>query len=334
VNVEIMANILVTGGAGFIGSHLCEALVELGHKVVCVDNFNDYYDPSSKRRNISSLLGNPMFVLHELDICEKDKMSRVFENEQIQKVIHLAAMAGVRYSLKHPQLYFDVNVTGTLNILDLCVEYNISKIVFGSSSSVYGSNPHLPLKETDQMMPLNPYAYTKMLGEQLCKFYSDYRNLNIVCLRFFTVYGPRGRPDMAVFKFVDSIYKNKPIDVYGDGLLTRDFTFVLDTVKGIISSLSLESEDQYNQHTKAHLFEIINLGRGNNVTVNEMIAAMELWTGKKAIINMLPKNQGEADNTLADITKAQALLGFNPSISINEGVKLFVEWYNGTINNG
>ncbi len=329
-----MANILVTGGAGFIGSHLCEALVELGHKVVCVDNFNDYYDPSSKRRNISALLGNPMFVLHELDVREKDKLSRIFEKEHIQKVIHLAAMAGVRYSIKHPQLYFDVNVTGTQNVLEVCVEYKISKLIFGSSSSVYGSNPNLPLKETDQMMPLNPYAYTKMLGEQLCRFYSDYHHLNIVCLRFFTVYGPRGRPDMAVFKFVDSIYKNKPIDVYGDGLLTRDFTFVQDTVKGIMSALSLDAEDHAKD--KAHIdqrFEIINLGRGHNVTVREMIASMELWTGKKAIINYLPKNEGEAEHTLADTEKAKQLLNFNPQVHINEGIKHFVKWYDEMINN-
>jgi UDP-glucuronate 4-epimerase len=312
-----MANILVTGGAGFIGSHLCETLISQGHKVICVDNFNDYYNPQFKHENIKSFKENPLFVLYEADTRDKERLSEIFEKENIQKIVHLAAMAGVRYSIKHPKLYFDVNVIGTSNLLELSVKYNVLKFVFGSSSSVYGGSKQLPFTETQELSPLNPYATTKRLGEDLCKFFSDYHHLDCVCLRFFTVYGPRGRPDMAVYSFTKAIYENKEIPVFGDGLLSRDFTFVKDTVAGIVSSLDLETK-----------FEILNLGKGNKDTVNNLIKAIEKYTERKAIIKLLPINEGEAEHTLADPIKAKELLNFNPQISLDEGIKLFVEWYN------
>lgn len=308
-------NILVTGGAGFIGSHVCESLLSLGHKVICVDNFNDYYEPSIKRRNISAILNNKYFVLYEIDIRNAD-FRRIFITEKIDKVIHLAAMAGIRYSIKHPELYFDVNVVGTLNILKLCVEFNIKQIIFGSSSSVYGNNPFLPLKESYDPAPLSPYAYTKMLAEKICKFFSEYHNLNIICLRFFTVYGPRGRPDMAVYKFVKSIDENKEIIVYGKGELSRDFTYIGDIVEGILLSL---------KHSQK--FEVINLSGVNAVKIVQLINIIEKSLNKKADIVDAPKIYEEAENTLADISKAEAILGFKPKTSIQEGIKKYIEWY-------
>ena len=312
-----MTNILVTGGAGFIGSHLCESLISLGHKVICVDNFNDYYNPESKRKNISLMQDNPLFVLYEVDTRDKEKLVEIFVKENIQKVIHLAAMAGVRNSIEHPLIYFDVNISGTSNLLELSVKHNVLKFVFGSSSSVYGGSTQLPFIETQELLPLNPYATTKKMGEDLCKFFSDYNDLSVVCLRFFTVYGPRGRPDMAVYSFVKAIYEEKEISVFGEGLLSRDFTYVLDTVSGIVASLDLDRK-----------FEIINLGKGSKDTVNKLLEAMETCIGKKAIIKLMPKNEGEAEHTLAGINKAKELLNFNPQIGISEGINKFVEWYN------
>jgi UDP-glucuronate 4-epimerase len=317
-----MANILVTGGAGFIGSHLCETLISQGHKVICVDNFNDYYDPKIKHRNIKSFKENPLFVLYEADTRDKERLNDIFEKENIQKVVHLAAMAGVRYSIEHPQLYFDVNIIGTSNLLELSVKHNILKFVFGSSSSVYGNNPNLPLNESFDRSPLCPYASSKLMGEDICKFFSDYNNLSIICLRFFTVYGPKGRPDMAVLKFFEALHNGSKITVYGGGLIGRDFTYVGDIVNGIIASLDLDK-----------MFEIINIGKGNENTVNDLLLALEKYTMKKANVIYAPLNNSEATHTLADIRKAKDLLNFNPEVSLDEGIKRFVEWYNEVIKN-
>ena len=308
-------NILVTGGAGFIGSHLCETLVGAGHKVICVDNFNDYYNPDRKRRNISALLSNPLFVLCESDIRDNG-LKDIFIKEKIDKVIHLAAMAGIRYSIRSPGLYFDVNVLGTMALLKLCVEFKIKQFVFCSSSSVYGNNPNLPLNESYELNPLSPYASTKVMGEGICRFFSDYNGLDVICLRFFTVYGPRGRPDMAVYKFVKAIDEGKEITVYDGGELTRDFTYVKDIVSGIVKSLFVQKR-----------FEIINLGNLNAVKISRLIEIIEQKLGKKAVRINAPKMSGEAVNTLADITKAKEILGYQPSTNINEGIRYFIEWY-------
>ncbi|MFH1439360.1 MAG: GDP-mannose 4,6-dehydratase [Candidatus Woesearchaeota archaeon] len=315
-----MVNILVTGGAGFIGSHLCEALLIKGHKVVCVDNLNDYYNPDIKRNNIAGIIGHPNFIFYQIDIMDDIKMLELFNNEKIEKVVHLAAMAGIRYSIKNPKLYYDTNVLATSNLLRLSVEFNVNKFIFGSSSSVYGNNKEIPFNESYSLSPLSPYASTKKLAEDLCKFYSDYYSLNIICLRFFTVYGPRGRPDMAVYKFVKAIMSDEEITVFGDGILSRDFTYVGDIINGIIASLDLDRK-----------FEIINLAKGENIKVNEIISIIENHIGKKPIIISHPLNKGEANHTLADISKAKELLGFIPQVSIDDGIAKFIGWYNSNV---
>lgn len=312
-----MKTILVTGGAGFIGSHVCERLLSMGKKVICVDNFNDYYDPRVKEDNASIMSGNPNFKLYRADITDSDKMAEVFRENKIDSVIHLAARAGVRASFADPALYETVNIHGTKVLLELAKEHRVSKFLFCSSSSVYGTNKKVPFSENDKIENMiSPYAQTKRKAELLCKEYHDKYGLSICCLRLFTVYGPRGRPDMAPYKFTKNVMEGKPIELYGDGSFKRDFTFVTDIVDGIISAL-----------TKDIGFDIINLGDSKPVSISYFISLIEKATGKKAVVKKMPVAEGDVPLTYADISKARKLLDYNPKVNIEEGIKLFVDWY-------
>ena len=312
-----METILVTGGAGFIGSHVCDALLEKEKKVVCLDNFNDYYDPEKKKKNIEHNLKKKNFSVEKVDITNFDDLKKVFQKYKIDKMIHLAARAGVRPSIEQPRLYFKVNIQGTLNLLELCKEFNIKTFIFGSSSSVYGNNKKIPFSESDiTENQISPYASSKKAGEQLCRMYSKFYDINITCLRFFTVYGPRGRPDMAPYKFTKLIYKDKPITMYGDGTSKRDYTFIADIVSGILSA----TEKQFK-------FEIINLGNSDPIQLKEFIEIIESILEKKAVINQKEMPPGDVDITYADISKAKKLLNYDPSTDIKTGMKKFIKWY-------
>lgn len=310
-------NILVTGGAGFIGSHVCESIMDKSEKVICVDNFNDYYDPGIKQDNIGKLKSNPKFKLFKEDITDIKSLEKIFIEEDIDAIVHIAARAGVRASIENPFLYEKVNVLGTLNILELARKYKVKKIIFTSSSSVYGLNKNVPFSEQDLVNNIiSPYAATKLSAELLCKAYHNMYGIPIICLRLFTVFGPRGRPDMAPFKFMDLIDKGKSIPVYGDGKSKRDFTFVGDIVEGIKSALFSELK-----------FEIINLGNSNPFELNEFIEILEVELGKKANIDGQGEQKGDVPMTYADISKAKRLLNYDPKVSLKEGVKRMVEWY-------
>jgi len=312
-----MGIILVTGGAGFIGSHVCDKLLLDGHKVICVDNFNDYYNPKWKRQNIKHNLKNKNFSLYKVDTANYNKLKKIFEIHRVDKIIHLAASAGVRFSLKNPFIYVQTNIKGTLNLLELARLFKIKNFVFGSSSSVYGANKKIPFSETDFVEnQFSPYASTKRMGEVLCKNYHNMYNLNIVCLRFFTVYGPRGRPDMAPYKFTHRICNGIPIDMYGDGSSARDYTYVGDIVAGIVATMNKELG-----------FEIINLGDSRPIKLKQFISIIEEAVGKKAIIHQKKMPPEDVPITYADIKKAKKLLDYNPKIKIEEGIQKFVEWY-------
>jgi UDP-glucuronate 4-epimerase len=307
--------ILVTGGAGFIGSNLCDCLLELKNEVICIDNLNDYYSPEQKEKNIKHNLNNKNFEFCERDIEDKEALAKIFQENKFDVVVHLAARAGVRPSLENPEIYFNTNVRGTLNILELCRENKI-KMIFASSSSVYGNNK-IPFSEDDATEEqLSPYGTTKKMGERLCEMYSKLYDMNIICLRFFTVYGPRGRPDMAPYIFTKNIVEGKKINVFGDGTSKRDYTFISDIVDGIISAINKDLK-----------FEIINLGDSSPITLKDFIGLIEKITGKKAIIEHLPEQKGDMKATYAKIDKAKDLLDYKPKVSIEEGMKKFVGWY-------
>jgi len=310
-------NILVTGGAGFIGSHVCEKLISSGHKVICVDNFNDYYAPQIKENNISEMRKEKNFILFRNDILKNDLLEYIFSNNSIDIVVHLAARAGVRPSIDNARLYEEVNVRGTINLLECCKKFGVGRFVFASSSSVYGGNKKVPFSEDDNVdHPVSPYAATKKAGELLCYTYSHLFELNIFCYRFFTVYGPRQRPEMAIHKFTRLILSGKAIDVYGDGLSSRDYTYIddiADTVAGNLGNIKG--------------YEIFNLGNSRPVKLEELIGLIESAAGKKAIINHMDFQPGDVQTTYADITKAKKMLKYNPSTPIESGISKFVEWY-------
>ena len=308
--------ILVTGGAGFIGSHLIERLLEEGYEIVCLDNFNDYYNPEIKRSNIKPFLRERNFNLVEADIRDKDTLKKVFEKYKFQKVIHLAAQAGVRLSLKQPNLYVDVNVNGTLNLLELSREYKIGSFLFGSSSSVYGATKEIPFSEEGKLKPISPYGVSKRTGELLCSTYNHLYNLPVTILRFFTVYGSRQRPDMAIYKFTKLIDEGKKIYLYGDGETSRDYTYVSDIIEGITFALN-----------KDFNYEIFNLGDSNPTTLSHLISLIEKNLGKSAKIKYLPEQPGDPSITFADIGKSKRTLNYEPKVKIEEGIKRFVEWY-------
>ncbi|MBU6391251.1 MAG: GDP-mannose 4,6-dehydratase [Planctomycetes bacterium] len=309
--------ILVTGGAGFIGSHLVERLLSRGKSVVVIDNFNNFYSPSYKRENISEVISNPRLTLYETDIRNTISCREVFEKHRIEQVIHLAAQAGVRPSIEQPLLYEEVNCKGTLSMLELSRIYKVKQFIFGSSSSVYGNNKKIPFSEDDPVNePISPYAATKRAGELYCYNYHHLYNMPISCLRFFTVYGPRQRPDLAIRKFTELIDNNQPITMYGDGTTRRDYTFISDIIDCVVSIL----DKQFN-------FEIINLGDSSPIQLTNLIKLIEQELGKKAKIKKLPEQPGDVHRTCADIRKAERFLDYRPKVSIEEGVRLFVAWY-------
>jgi UDP-glucuronate 4-epimerase len=308
--------ILVTGGAGFIGSNLIERLLEEGYEIVCLDNFNDYYNPEIKRDNIKPFLREKRFNLVEADIRDKNALKKIFEKYKLQKVIHLAAQAGVRLSLKQPNLYVDVNVNGTLNLLELSREYKIESFIFGSSSSVYGATKEIPFSEEGKLKPISPYGVSKRTGELLCYTYNHLYNLPVTILRFFTVYGPRQRPDMAIHKFTKLIDEGKEIYLYGNGETSRDYTYISDIVEGIISALN----NDFN-------YEILNLGNSDPTNLSHIISLIEKNLGKSAKIKYLPEQPGDPSITFADISKSKRMLNYNPKIKMEKGIKNFIEWY-------
>lgn len=320
-------NILVTGAAGFIGSHVSERLLSMGERVVAVDNISGSSIPESRRKNIAQCLLNKAFRLHDEDIRDLEKLDYIFYKEKPDIVIHLGAKAGVRESLLHPDQYIKTNIDGTKNMLELAVKYKVKNFIFASSSSVYGANSKVPFSESDPLENIqSPYAQTKKDGEILCKEYHDKHMLNVICLRFFTVYGPRGRLDMAPFKFVDAISKGEPIEVYMDekefeqGKMLRDFTYISDIVDGIVLCLD-----------KRFGFATFNLGRGEPVRLNEFIATIEKHLGKQAVKKFVGRQKGDVPVTFADTSKARKYLGYEPKVSLDEGIKSFVDWYNENI---
>jgi UDP-glucuronate 4-epimerase len=310
--------ILVTGGAGFIGSHLVDRLLAEGERVIVLDDFNDFYDPAIKRENVRDHLAHAAYTLVEGDIRDKGLVDRLFAEHGIKRVVHLAARAGVRPSLTAPYLYESTNVTGTLNILEACRVNGVSKLVFGSSSSVYGVNERVPFAESDPIArPISPYAATKAAGELYCHSYSHLYDLPIVCLRFFTVYGPRQRPDLAINKFARLIAAGAPIPVFGDGATERDYTYVADTVAGIRAALD------YDQTR----FEIFNMGNSQTVSLARLIAVIEGALGQSAQIDRQPMQPGDVPRTFADMAKARHMLGYAPNTPIEEGIARFVAWF-------
>jgi UDP-glucuronate 4-epimerase len=313
-------NILVTGGAGFIGSHLVDRLLaEGGWRVTVVDDFNDFYDPALKRANAARHAADGRFRLAECDIRDRAALARVFEGANFSCVVHLAARAGVRPSLAEPLLYNETNVTGTLNLLELSRAHGVPQFVFGSSSSVYGANAKVPFSEDDPVArPISPYAATKAAGELLCHTYSHLYGLRCVALRFFTVYGARQRPDLAIHKFARLISDGKPIPVFGDGTTRRDYTYVDDIISGVRAAIDYD----------ATMFEAINLGESRTVSLSELISLLERELGRAAIIDRQAPQPGDVPQTYADISKARRLLGYDPRTQIEEGVRRFVEWFN------
>ncbi len=313
-------NVLVTGGAGFIGSHTVERLLSDGHQVSIIDNFNDYYDPAIKRENIRAVLDRISVI--EGDLRDAAVVEQAFAAGGFDAIIHLAARAGVRPSIEQPELYIDTNIKGTFYLLEACKRHNVKKFVFASSSSVYGVNKKVPFAEEDPILQtISPYAMTKMAGEQMCSNYSALCDIRTVCLRFFTVYGPRQRPDLAISKFTKLILEGQPIDRYGKGDTARDYTFISDIVDGILAALG------WTENTEAPMCSIFNLGGSQTVKLNELIDSIERGLGKKATINEMPEQPGDVPLTSADVSKATKLLHFKPTTHIDTGIPKFVEWF-------
>lgn len=313
-----MKTILVTGVAGFIGSQTADTLLKRGDKVIGVDNINDYYDPELKQKRLDHFFkDNKNFIFYKTDISNLEDMKKIFQENKIDKICHLAAQAGVRYSLTHPYSYIQTNINGTTVLFELAREFNVKTVVYASSSSVYGDNTKQPFSEKDEVIhPISLYAATKKSNELLAYTYHHLFGINMTGLRFFTVYGPWGRPDMALFLFTDAILKNKPINVFNHGKMMRDFTFISDIVSGIIASLDKESS-----------YEVINLGCGQKIELMRFIELIEQELGKTAKKNLMPIQPGDVPESLADISHAKEILGYEPKVNIKEGVKKFISWY-------
>jgi UDP-glucuronate 4-epimerase len=312
-----MKKVLITGGAGFIGSNLASKLLKKGYFVVAFDNLNDYYNPAWKLKNLAKFKENKNFKFVKGDILDEKTLDKLFKKHNFDYVVHLAARAGVRPSIADPKLYEEVNVRGTLNILEACRVYKVKKLVSASSSSVYGNQSKIPFSETDRVNnPISPYAATKKAGEEICYTYSHLYKIPVVCLRFFTVYGPNGRPDMAPYLFVEAIMKGKPIKKFGDGTTSRDYTYVEDITDGIYAAMLYKCD-----------YEIFNLGNSNPVTLNKFISNLEKIIGKNAVIESAPMQPGDVEKTYADTKKAKKLLKYNPKTNFYDGLTKLVEWY-------
>jgi UDP-glucuronate 4-epimerase len=308
--------ILVTGGAGFIGSHLVEKLLSLGHDVAILDDFNDFYDPQIKRQNIAAVAKD--VAIHHLDLRDSGAVRNLFHREKFEAIAHLAARAGVRPSIQNPQLYYDTNVDGTLHLLDAARVTGVERFIFASSSSVYGNSKTVPFSEDRQLIQtLSPYGATKIAGESLCSTYSHLYGMRVVALRYFTVYGPRQRPDLAIHQFTRRIHAGKPIDQFGDGTTRRDYTYIDDIIQGTMAALNYDGP----------MFDTFNLGENETIQLKDLIAGIEDALGEKAKINRLPEQPGDMPVTYADISKARKLLGYNPSTRLSDGLPRFIEWF-------
>jgi UDP-glucuronate 4-epimerase len=315
----VSKNVLVTGGAGFIGSHLVDRLIsEGGWNVTVVDEFNNFYSPEVKWANIAAHRQRADFSVVVCDIRDAEKLRGVFQNGNFECVVHLAARAGVRPSLVEPKLYVETNINGTMNLLELAREFGVRQFVFGSSSSVYGINSKVPFSEDDKIFqPISPYAATKAAGELICHTYTHLYGMRTVCLRFFTVYGARQRPDLAIHKFTKLITEGKPIQVFGDGTTRRDYTYVDDIIQGVRASIDYDRS----------MHEVFNLGESQTIELEELIKLLERSLDMHAVIDRQPMQPGDVPITYADISKARALLGYDPHTKIEEGIPKFVEWY-------
>jgi UDP-glucuronate 4-epimerase len=314
-----MKNILVTGGAGFIGSHLVDSLLAEGvWRVTVLDDFNDFYSPEVKRENVRAHLRSDSYRLIEADIRDRARLEEVFNEGVFDCVVHLAARAGVRPSLSEPLLYTETNINGTLNLLEMARARGVRQFVFGSSSSVYGINAKVPFGEEDPIrQPISPYAATKAAGELLCHTYSHLYGIRCVALRFFTVYGARQRPDLAIHKFAKLISEGRPIPVFGDGRTRRDYTYVDDIIAGVRAAIDYDQSD----------YEVFNLGESQTVELNQLIHLLEKNLDRHALIDRQPTQPGDVPQTFADVSKARRLLNYDPQTKIEEGIKRFVEWF-------
>jgi UDP-glucuronate 4-epimerase len=309
--------ILITGGAGFIAFHLAEALIKRGFEVSLLDNFNDFYDPEIKRKNVRDLKALGCGQVHVVDILDRDGLRRVFEIVRPETVVHLAAWAGVRPSLEKPEIYSAVNVTGTVNLLEFAREFSTRCFIFGSSSSVYGGNTKVPFSEDDPVdRPVSPYAATKRAGELICHTFAYNYSMHITCLRFFTVYGPRQRPEMAIHKFAQLMVEEKEIPIFGKGDSRRDYTYVEDIVSGVLGAIEVNPA-----------FEIINLGESQTITLLNLVEHLENALGIKAKLRFLPDQPGDMIITCADISRARRILGYAPKRPVREGIELFANWF-------
>jgi UDP-glucuronate 4-epimerase len=308
--------ILVTGGAGFIGSHLVEKLLATGHEVAILDDFNDFYDPQIKRANVASVAGD--VAIHRVDLRDSNAVNMLFHREKFDSIAHLAARAGVRPSIQQPQLYYDTNVGGTLHLLEAARHTEIERIIYASSSSVYGVSKTAPFSESLHLtQTISPYAATKIAGEFLCSTYSHLYQMRITALRFFTVYGARQRPDLAIHQFTKKILAGEPIDQFGDGTTRRDYTYIDDIIQGVMAALDY----------KGPMFDIFNLGESDTIQLKDLIRAIESALGRKAKINQLPEQPGDMPMTCADISKARKLLAYNPMTLLSVGLPKFIDWF-------
>ncbi|QKE75833.1 NAD-dependent epimerase/dehydratase family protein [Arthrobacter citreus] len=338
-----MKTYVVTGGSGFIGSHICEQLIKKGNRVINIDNFTNFYDYKIKIKNVLEstqmdvnfeflnktedlnrlvkIVDQPNYRLCLVDIRDYGSLGAVFQEETIDCVIHLAGYAGVRPSLEDPKIYIDVNIQGTLTLLELMKEYNVKKLIFASSSSVYGNNKTVPFSENDNVdFAISPYAATKKSGEVICHTYHHLYGIDMMLLRFFTVYGERQRPDLAIHKFTKFIDEERPIPFYGDGLSERDYTYIGDIIDGMEKSLRYLEEH-------SHVYEIINLGESTTITLKQMVVTIENILGKKATLEKLPTQPGDVQKTYADISKAKRLVNYKPNTNFEDGIKQFIKWY-------
>jgi UDP-glucuronate 4-epimerase len=314
--------VLLTGGAGFIGSHVAEALLRRRTELTIIDNLDDFYSPARKRANLEEVRRIGEFSLMQADICDTETLRSLFAGNGFDVVIHLAARAGVRPSVIDPRSCERVNVAGTVNLLDLCREFKVLKILFGSSSSVYGASSRAPFSENDNdLHPISPYAATKLAGELLCYTYAHLHRMHVICLRFFTVYGPRQRPDLAIHKFTSLMEAGKPICLYGDGDSGRDYTYVDDIVEGVMAALD------HNPPAENELFEVFNLGNSHPVKLQEMVSSLEHVTGRKALCVHEEAQPGDVPLTWADISKASRVLNYRPTTAFEDGLRRFVDWY-------
>src|SRR5947199_8182933 len=308
--------ILVTGGAGFIGSHLVEKLLAAGHEVVILDDFNDFYDPQIKHANIAGFAKD--VTVYHVDLRDGGSVRSLFHREKVDAIAHLAARAGVRPSIQHAQLYCDTNVSGTLHLLEAARVTGVERFILASSSSVYGASKTIPFSEEEHLtQTLSPYGATKIAGEFLCSTYSHLYQMCVIALRYFTVYGPRQRPDLAIHQFTRRIYAGQPIDQFGDGSTRRDYTYIDDIIQGTMVALDYDGA----------MYDVFNLGENQTVQLKDLISAIENAVGKKAKINRLAEQPGDMPRTYAELSKARKLLGYNPTTKLSEGLPKFVEWF-------